>query len=242
MCDPLTKACEKGDLEAVKKIIRLSYGLRRRLNTDIAFLVASMEGHLEVVKFLVSEGFIPKGTNAFREASANGHLEIVKFFVSLGIKELQPDFQGDALIWASFHGRLEVVKYLGSLMSSDALANVGTAIVLASQKGHLEVIKYLVSLGVDIDLLVDKAVFWADVYNYFEVMEYLVSLGAPTQNLSERAKAYLAFCTKMKEKIRHRAAKKIYYWIIPKLYSPGSVSAYNLGMKGFEASMRGELI
>jgi hypothetical protein len=74
----------------------------------------------------------------------------------------------------------------------------------------------------------------ADTCGRFEVVRYLISVGANTENLSERCKKYLDFCKKMKEKSRICAAKKIYYWIIPKLYAPGSVSAYNLGMKGYK--------
>jgi hypothetical protein len=68
----------------------------------------------------------------------------------------------------------------------------------------------------------------------YELVEFLVSKGAPYDLLNSNFKRYIDFCNKIKQKIRHRAAKKIYYWIIPKLYAPGSVSAYNLGMKGYK--------
>ena len=55
-------------------------------NNDLALLLATEEGHLEVVKFLVENGANIHADNygALRVASQNGHLEVVKFLVERG--------------------------------------------------------------------------------------------------------------------------------------------------------------
>ena len=109
---------------------------------------------------------------------------------------------------------------------------------MACKNGHLEVVKILVSLGADVKNRI--GIQCASGNNHTEVVRYLLSLGADGADgadfevLTDHHKKYFAFCEKMKAKIRHRAAKKIYYWIIPKLYAPESISAYNLGMKGYK--------
>ena len=53
---------------------------------DWAVRYASLNGHLEVVKYLVSLGGNIRAQNnqAFRRATRNGHVEVVKYLVSLG--------------------------------------------------------------------------------------------------------------------------------------------------------------
>ena len=92
---------------------------------------------------------VPSAYNntAIRWASYNGHLEVVKYLMSLP-GNIDPSADNNyAIRWASRNGHLEVVKYLMSLPGNiDPSANNNAAIRWASEKGHLEVVKYLMSL------------------------------------------------------------------------------------------------
>ena len=71
-------------------------------------------GHLEVVKYLVSQGADIHANNerALRRACEEGHLDVVKYLVEQGAN-IHADNEY-ALHWASRKGHLEVVKYLVS--------------------------------------------------------------------------------------------------------------------------------
>ena len=61
-------------------------------------------------KVLISELIMTK--LSVRYASYNGHLDVVKYLVSQGA-DIRAD-NDEAVRWASFNGHLEVVKYLVS--------------------------------------------------------------------------------------------------------------------------------
>ena len=66
----------------------LEWGADVRANNDYAVRWASENGHLETVKYLVSQGANIRANDdcAMRWASRNGHLETVKYLVSTGSK------------------------------------------------------------------------------------------------------------------------------------------------------------
>ena len=104
-----------------KEIIRVYPKIKDDLSAynNSAIRLASKEGHLEIVKYLMSlPGNIdPSAENnaAIRYASYNGHLEVVKYLMSLPCN-IDPSAENNAAIrWASRNGHLEVVKYLMSL-------------------------------------------------------------------------------------------------------------------------------
>ena len=73
---------------------------------------ASSEGHLEVVKYLVSVGCDPKAEDnaSIKSASLKGRLETVKYLLSVGC---DPKAEHNCAIrWASRYGSLKVIKYL----------------------------------------------------------------------------------------------------------------------------------
>ena len=164
---------------------------------------------------------------ALIKACQNGFLELVEYLVSAGA-DVQAQYNY-ALITACEYGHLEVAKFLVSV-GADVKVGDDYALHFAIKIRHIEMIGYLVSMGAQIS---NEDVQRVDEIGDLELLKLFVSLGVPVSILSEKAKAYLSFCKKIKEKRRHQAAKKIYYWIIPKLYAPDSISAYNLGMKGY---------
>ncbi len=128
----------------------MSVGADIHAQDDDTLRWASIAGHLEVVKYLVSEGADIHAENdcAARWASVKGHLEVVKFLVLEGA-DIHAE-NDESVIWASSNGHLEVVKFLVS-EGADVNAENDWAVIWASSNGHLEVVKYLVLEGADID-------------------------------------------------------------------------------------------
>lgn len=105
---------------------------------------ASLYGHLDVVKHLMSIGvcdndpFGQLSRFTLHGAICNGHTEIVRYLCSLGL-ETNPD----DLISAASNGHLETVKYL----VSTGIVEDNWAIKRAVSYGHFDVVRYLISIG-----------------------------------------------------------------------------------------------
>src|SRR6056297_1918900 len=92
------KYCKEGNLDEVKRLVpqnQLSplYKKEWTSTKKLAIKIASRDGYLELLKYLVSIGCDPyqrcpdwKGdhNDLIEEASKNGHLDVVKYLVSIG--------------------------------------------------------------------------------------------------------------------------------------------------------------
>ncbi len=113
---------EKGDLKQVKDFIKKNsdIDLNKEYGGWTLLMYASSSGHLEVVKYLVSENM--KSVNysnsfyshtALMAASENGHLEVVKFLLNYRAKLDEFNKRGDTALMMAIHGgHFETVKYL----------------------------------------------------------------------------------------------------------------------------------
>ena len=109
----LIEAAKNNDTNRINSILNKGKVDINAKNKDgeTALMLASSEGHLEMVKLLVENG--ADYTNALRLASREGHLEIVKLLIENGANINAKDNDGEtALMGASYNGHLEVVKYL----------------------------------------------------------------------------------------------------------------------------------
>ena len=109
----LIEAAKNNDTNRINSILNKGKVDINAKNKDgeTALMLASSEGHLEMVKLLVENG--ADYTNALRLASREGHLEIVKLLIENGANINAKDNDGEtALMRASYNGHLEVVKYL----------------------------------------------------------------------------------------------------------------------------------
>ena len=149
-CTSIYQYAWHGDLEGVKKKLQGADSNEK----GRALITASFKGHLEVVKYLASQGANIEAQDnhnwtALIRASQNGHLEVVQYLASQGADINAKNNDGDtALIRASFKGHLEVVQYLATQGADiNAKNNDGkTALMRANFKGHLEVVQYLATL------------------------------------------------------------------------------------------------
>jgi ankyrin repeat protein len=233
--DPFYEAVKSGNLEKVQKLITL-----RNVSHDekVRFFHWACEfEHLRLVEFFASWGvdFETRGI-CLSSACCRGNLELVKYLVfRLGANV---KFLGNLPIRnAIAYGNLEVVKYLISV-GANVRVDRDSGIQLACTSGQLETLKYLVSLGLNIYTDNNSAIQLASSFNHFEIVRYLVSIGAPVSLISERAKKYIDFCEKMEEKRKLRAQKKIYFWIIPKLYDLKRECGKRLRQKNWEATLK----
>ncbi len=106
--DALGIAIEHGNIAIVKHLTLV-------ITDPYWICVASIRGHLETVKYLVSIGanYTTFDNYAIRCASENGHLETVKYLVSIGADYTAYD--NYAIRWATKNNHIEVVNYLKSL-------------------------------------------------------------------------------------------------------------------------------
>lgn len=114
-------------------------GVDIHLGYDIAFRLASYNGHIEVVKCLVENGADIHSCNdeALRWSSRNGCIEVVKHLIEYGANI--HSINDDALRWASRNGHFEVVKYLveyGAHICDETLK-------LAYENGYIEIVSFL---------------------------------------------------------------------------------------------------
>ena len=152
----------------VKKIGNLGMAVVRTIGKinktdsygETAIYVASGNGHLAVVRYLVKKEAYQrdfaniKGWTPLINAAANGHLAVVRFFIEQGVKIDKADFTGlTPLNHASSTGYLRVVRYLVEQGANiDKENNEGrTSLSHASINGHLEVVRYLLEQGADRD-------------------------------------------------------------------------------------------
>ena len=129
----------------------------RNSNNDTPIHLASLNGHLEVVRFFISElNCNPNITGRHDEtplhsAASHGHLHIVKYLIeeqncNLSCKDEDDDTPLHA---ASRNGHLDVVKYL--VLEKNCNPRVhrnidsNTPVELALFNGHMEVVRFFIS-------------------------------------------------------------------------------------------------
>ena len=107
--------------------------------------IASLTGHLDVVRLLVQDGADKDkesndGETPLFIATAEGHLEIVRLLLQEGADKDKGDNSGETpLFMASIQGHLEIVRLLiQEGADKDKENDRGTtALVIAAMKGHL---------------------------------------------------------------------------------------------------------
>ncbi|MGX2981911.1 ankyrin repeat domain-containing protein [Helicobacter sp. 23-1045] len=200
--DLIYDSARDGDLDKVKQLVEQQGVDVNAVHIDElglssnALNIASYQGHLEIVKYLISKGANVNAKDSFGwtaliSASSNGKLELVKYLISKGADVKAKSNDGyTALMSASFDGHLEVVKVLvesskSGLFSFFSKGNINekdkwgrTALMLASIKGHLEVVKYLVEKGVDINAQDNEGLTALNKAKTKEIMTFLESRGA----------------------------------------------------------------
>ncbi|RLN82851.1 hypothetical protein BBJ28_00019344 [Nothophytophthora sp. Chile5] len=183
------EAARAGEIEKVKELVNRGENVNAKSNGGTAVMLASQNGHLEVVKYLVDAGadieaVYDEGETALMQAAGKGHLDVVQYLVDAGAdKEAKSTNGWTALIWSARRGHLDVVKYLvDSGADKGAKSTYGsTALMLTAGDGHLDVVRYLIDAGADKEAKNndgETALLWATCYGELDVVQYLVDAGA----------------------------------------------------------------
>jgi ankyrin repeat protein len=169
----LIENARQGNLEGVRHALELgaidhAYGG--------ALIIAALNGHLEIVKFLLeNDHYINRHQDlALKNAAHHGHLEIVKFLVKNGANIHTDEDEVDPLGSAAVRGHLEIVKFLLE-NGADIHASKDRSLINAALSGHLEIVKFLVENGADIDARNDQALVSAAIRGHLEIVKFLAS-------------------------------------------------------------------
>ena len=197
-------ACCEGDLEFIKDLVSANF--IDICNRDVLYYAAE-NGHLAVIKYLVSQGanIHACNENALRIASLHGYLDIVKYLIAKGANI-------HILCEAAAHnacrnGHLAIIKYLVARG-----ANIYTLNRLQND-------------------CFDEAFF----NNEYEIQAYLVSQGADKSRLSLTASHYTAIWINNQESSRIQAQKRIYFWWIRRCFDMSAPSGIRMCLASLAA-------
>src|SRR3990167_3387165 len=197
----LIDASRDGNLDAVRELLSVSGGEVDPNITDedgrTPLYWASLYGHLEVVKLLLSVGADPNiadkyGDTPLFTASSDECLEVVKVLLAEGVgadPNLTDQYGSTPLYWASHNGYLEIVKALlhteGAKGADPDISNTegNTPLFWASAYGYSEIVKELLRAGANPSIidrdgettlyLTDKVEIFEELENYFPSLFHL---------------------------------------------------------------------
>jgi len=150
----LTEALAGGHLEVAGILIqKAGADVNQASGSDgiTPLLMGSMNGHSEVVEFLLANGANVNQASNYGEtplftSSCRGHQEVVKLLLANGARVDQADnFGSTPLSMSSVRGRQVVVKLLlaNGADVNQADNNGRTPLIMSSKNGHQEVVKLL---------------------------------------------------------------------------------------------------
>ncbi len=103
--------------ELYLKLVYYMNKYKYTMNSDYGIRRAIFKGRLEVVKYLISKGFVDPSVDnnyAIKYATNNGYLGLVKYLISTGLVDPSSD-DNYAIKRARNYGHLKIFKYFLSL-------------------------------------------------------------------------------------------------------------------------------
>jgi ankyrin repeat protein len=157
MNDQMIKAAHRGDIATVKSLLAKGANLNATMAESgwTALMLASGEGHSEVVTFLLTKGAKVNTRDstentALIRAAVNGKTEIVELLLASGAAvNLKGNWGRTALMLAAQYGYSDIVR---ALLAHGADVNLkgelgDTALSRATDNGHTETIRILKDAG-----------------------------------------------------------------------------------------------
>lgn len=160
-------ACQQGDIQTVKRLVRSGTNLNARRgdlrggnSTDFPLLLAAEWGHDDVFEYLISEKASIKGSlgeEILRVASRNGRIKIVNYLLAEGVSVNDGEKYYTPLMEAVRTNNIEIIKILiihGAIID-DHEKNENfiqlTALMVAAEERHPEAIKILINSKADVN-------------------------------------------------------------------------------------------
>ncbi|KAJ7613186.1 ankyrin repeat-containing domain protein [Roridomyces roridus] len=173
----LQEACRLGDVERVRALLAsgcnvdeegppapnretFTWMLGKGSSNEVggsALLVASRNGHAEIIRLLLDAGVDVKarGGEALLYAADFGHVEVARLLINSGSNpNLSQRLYGTALQSASRRGHTDVVRVLlagGADINAPGGTYGGTALQEAADHDHVEITRLLLEQGADIN-------------------------------------------------------------------------------------------
>ena len=204
----LVNAANRGELAKVRGLLqrnnpKIDIESREPSYNYTALLCASLEGHREVVAYLLKQGadIEAKANLGFTPlliASQNGNIEVVRLLITSGAEIEAKCYLGfTPLLVACQEGHIEVVRLLiSSDAEIEAKTNLGfTPLLVACQNGHFEVVRLLISSGAHVrakDKTGSDSLFMATMNGHLHVVDHLCRHGADTKAQDETGMTALA--------------------------------------------------
>ncbi|CAI7614169.1 unnamed protein product [Penicillium viridicatum] len=155
---PLSAACQRGRLDAVKKLLDNNAGLKiAGDNGHTPLHTAACSGHAEVVKLLLEKGAkIHNGSDGSKTplycACLNGHHQVAQMLLQREPELMTTHEEWIPLFAASKCGFLDIVQLL--IQKGADIGARGsfreTPLYIACENGHIEVVRLLLEKGADV--------------------------------------------------------------------------------------------
>lgn len=192
---PLLQAAASGDLQLLRLLHSQGCDLKvRTQDLHSALSLAIESGSLELVEYLIQEGFDPKaplfddGYTPIMQAALHGHLDLVRYFHQLGGSfEDKVAYENQSVLsLAASSGNQQLVEYL--LRQGLSLAHYQKQPIpllqMAVASGNLQLVKYLLGKG----LRFERQAPFAEQYlrsaaysGNLQLFKYLLSQGLDYQ-------------------------------------------------------------
>ncbi|KZN90704.1 Ankyrin-3 [Penicillium chrysogenum] len=212
---PLVAACERGNLEAVVKLLDSGADLEiAGDNEHTPLQAAACNGHAEVVKLLLEKGLnTHNGSDGSKTplycACSNGHHQVVQMLLQREPDMIDRQDRWIPLVAASDGGFLGIVQLL---IQKGANVNVPTGsgrtpLYCACNAGHSEVMRLLLDEGAEIEYCCQDewtAVNVASYRGFLDIVLLLIERGADinVQNEYGNTPLYNSCCTGHIEVVR----------------------------------------
>jgi ankyrin repeat protein len=191
------RAAAANDLKTVRALTQMKLDVNSRdWNDQTALIVASWEGHVDIVKFLLDNGADSnlRGKDQFSavmKASLGGHLEILKLLHKANARFDFSTHAGATALWlAGSKGWGDVVHFCITEASADprvTRTDGVSALIAAAQNGHDSCVRWLLEAGADVNTK-DKggvtALIAASEKGYHVIVDELLAHHAEVNALS----------------------------------------------------------
>jgi ankyrin repeat protein len=179
------------DLEGLRAIISKNKGILNNMdsNGDYMLNVAVIEGNIEIVEYLVSQGADinikdGSGETPLQIAIHEGKLELIKFFLSKKADVNMKDYFNETSLHEAVNkGEIEIVKLIvahgADLNAKNNLKE--TPLFYAVKNNYSDIAKYLISKGSEVntkDLGGRSPLHEAAYQGDLDIVKYLISKGA----------------------------------------------------------------